>query len=533
MDLYSKKQRWKIALLSIALILIGLSLYFSNSIVQKVSIRERFRVTQWAEAIKKKAELVQLTNQTFTQLREQETDKMELWAMATKKILKPTDENSMPDYELPFSIINQNKNIPVILYDNQSKEVSEFLNLGFDYKDFKKQHPNQPDSTLRNLFNKRLIHIANSWKNQINIEIDKNWTITCAYTDSKTISELERNRDSLIKAFNKELKTNKGAVPVLLINSENDEILASNIPSISPQNVKEHITRLSKNNKPIPIVFSSKQNSLLYYDDSPELKQLQYFPYIQFVIFTLFIFVGYLIFNTFRKAEQNQVWAGMAKETAHQLGTPLSSLLAWVQYLETQDIDQNVSVEMQKDVARLEQVANRFSKIGSETQLENKDINATIEKVFNYLKTRVSNKIIFEFTTTENVFIVPHNPSLIEWVVENICKNAVDSMETKGKLLIHIHRNNNEAHIDITDTGKGMPHSQFKTIFKPGFTTKKRGWGLGLSLVKRIITEYHKGDVFVLHSEIDKGTTFRITLNSSSSPLSSRASENGGRKNEK
>lgn len=512
MNLYSKKQRWKIALLSIALILIALSLYFSNTIVQKVSTRERYRVTQWAEAIKKKAELVQLTNQTFTQLRDQEKDKMELWAMATKKILKPTDENGMPDYELPFSIINQNKNIPVILYDNQSKEVSEFLNLSFDYKDFKKKHPNQADSILKSLFNKRLIHIANSWKNQISIEIDKNWTIICAYTDSKTITQLERNRDSLINAFNKELKTNRGAVPVLLVNAENKEILASNIHDISTENVSENIKRLMKNNKPIPIVFSTKQNSLLYYDDSPELKQLQYFPYIQFIIFTLFIFVGYLIFNTFRKAEQNQVWAGMAKETAHQLGTPLSSLLAWVQYLESMELDPTITSEMQKDVARLEQVANRFSKIGSTTQLENTDIVQTVSTVFNYLKTRVSSKISFEFSSTSSEILVPHNPALIEWVIENICKNAVDSMETEGRLKINIHSSENEVHIDIQDTGKGIPHNQFKTIFKPGFTTKKRGWGLGLSLVKRIITEYHKGNVFVLHSEIDKGTTFRITL---------------------
>ncbi len=512
MNLYSKKQRWKIVLLSIALILIALSLYFSNTIVQKVSARERFRVTQWAEAIKKKAELVQLTNQAFTQLRDQEKDKIELWALATKQILKPTDQNVMPDYELPFSIINQNKNIPVILYDNQSKEVSEYLNLNIEFDKFKKQHPNQEDSILKQLFNKRLIHIANSWKNQISIEIDKDWTIICAYTDSKAITKLENNRDSLIQAFNKELKTNKGAVPVLLVNAENNQILASNIKDISPQNMLEHIQRLNKNNKPISIVFSSKQNSLLYYDDSPELKQLQFFPYIQFIIFSLFIFVGYLILNTFRKAEQNQVWAGMAKETAHQLGTPLSSLLAWVQYLETMDIDSSITSEMQKDVARLEQVANRFSKIGSTTQLENKDIVLTVQTVFNYLKTRVSSKIEFHFTSFYPEILVPHNPALIEWVIENICKNAADTMETEGKLTINIHTSENEVYIDITDTGKGIPHNQFKTIFKPGFTTKKRGWGLGLSLVKRIIKEYHKGDVFVLHSEIDKGTTFRITL---------------------
>jgi len=186
--------------------------------------------------------------------------------------------------------------------------------------------------------------------------------------------------------------------------------------------------------------------------------------------------------------------------------------LAWVQYLESIELDPTITAEMQKDVARLEQVANRFSKIGSSTQLENKDINQTVSTVFNYLKTRVSSKIEFQFQATSSEIFVPHNPALIEWVIENICKNAVDSMETEGRLKIDIHTTENEVHIDIQDTGKGIPHNQFKTIFKPGFTTKKRGWGLGLSLVKRIITEYHKGNVFVLHSEPDKGTTFRISL---------------------
>jgi signal transduction histidine kinase len=274
----------------------------------------------------------------------------------------------------------------------------------------------------------------------------------------------------------------------------------------------ETIEQLKHSNKAIPINFGSRQHSLLYYDDSPELKKLQYFPYVQFIIFTLFIFVGYLIFNTFRKAEQNQVWAGMAKETAHQLGTPLSSLLAWVQYLETQNIDPSIPVEMQKDVHRLEQVANRFSKIGSATQLEDKNIVETVRTVIDYLKLRVSSKIHFSILSDSPEMLVPHNPPLIEWVIENITKNAVDSMETAGQLNIHISSDNTHVNIDIQDTGKGIANNQFKTIFKPGYTTKKRGWGLGLSLVKRIINEYHKGNVFVLHSEIDKGTTFRISL---------------------
>ena len=513
MNLYSKKQRWKIIFLGLALILISASLYFSNTIVYNVSKRERFRVKQWAEAIKKKAELVQLTNLTFSQLRDKERNEMELWSNATKEILKPIEGGNMPDYTLPLQIININKSIPVILYDNH-QEVSEYLHLNFDYSSFKKIHTNKPDSLVRQLFNDSLIKLAKSWKYKITIEIDKGLVMTCAYADSKEITRLEKDRDSLIQAFNKELKANEGAVPVLLVDAKTDSILATNLPlsNNNKDEVRNTIERLKKSNNAIPINFSSKQNSLLYYDDSPELKKLQYFPYVQFIIFTLFIFVGYLIFNTFRKAEQNQVWAGMAKETAHQLGTPLSSLMAWVQYLESQDIDQSIALEMQKDVTRLEQVANRFSKIGSSTQLENKNIVETVQNVINYLKNRVSVKIVFSITSDTEEIIVPHNPPLIEWVIENITKNAVDSMETAGKLSIHMHREGQYVHIDIEDTGKGIPHSEFKTIFKPGFTTKKRGWGLGLSLVKRIINEYHKGKVYVLHSEMDKGTTFRIAL---------------------
>jgi signal transduction histidine kinase len=219
----------------------------------------------------------------------------------------------------------------------------------------------------------------------------------------------------------------------------------------------------------------------------------------------LIVVIGYLLFSTYRKAEQNQVWAGMAKETAHQLGTPLSSLMAWVSYLENEDIDPMVPREMHKDLQRLEKITDRFSKIGSGAKL--------IEHNLNYLKARLSDKIDIEFTVDgQRPMIVLHNPSLMEWVVENICKNAVDAMGGVGKLKVHIQEVPEWVHVDITDTGKGLTQKQFKTIFQPGYSTKKRGWGLGLTLVKRIVEEYHKGKVFVVTSELDKGTTFRISI---------------------
>ena len=202
----------------------------------------------------------------------------------------------------------------------------------------------------------------------------------------------------------------------------------------------------------------------------------------------------------------------MAKETAHQLGTPLSSLMAWVQLLENENIDQSMVGEMRKDVERLETVTNRFSKIGSEAKLETGDLSATIDKVTGYLRTRISNKIELTFHHPGQSVMARHNPPLMEWVFENIIKNAVDSIDRAGKIDVSLFEDGKQVFIDIRDSGKGIPKNQLTAIFKPGFTTKKRGWGLGLSLVKRIVNEYHKGKVFVLESESGKGTTFRIAL---------------------
>ena len=265
------------------------------------------------------------------------------------------------------------------------------------------------------------------------------------------------------------------------------------------------------NNKPIVIDFQNSQKSILYFDESPELKQLKFFPYIQFAIIGLFVLIGYIIFSTFRKAEQNQVWAGMAKETAHQLGTPLSSLMAWIQLLEAQDVDPMITEEMMKDVVRLDKVTDRFSKIGSIPKLDDQDLTQTVKNVLSYLRPRVSDKVSIELMPGEEIS-TKHNGPLMEWVVENICKNAVDAMSGKGKLEVKVHSTPEWAHIDIKDTGKGISPKQIKSIFEPGFSTKKRGWGLGLTLVRRIVKDYHKGKVFVSESQVDVGTTFRISI---------------------
>lgn len=516
MKLYSNKQKWKIALLFVALVLVGVSLFVSNKIVSKVAKRERDRVTQWADAIKKRAELVRLTNNSFNELREKELNEMELWIDATKEISKKSPLDVQQSYDLPLKIINRNDDIPVIVLD-QYDEVSTHINLPISQESLKSSFPQKDSLEIKKLFEDSLVKLAYSWEivnPSFTIEVYDGLFMTYFYNDSKDIVRLENERDSLLEAFNQELIENESLVPVVLTDSTQTEVIATNLNTskIDSTKLSETLNELKDQNKPIEIQFTNNTTNYVFYANSPELVQLQYFPYIQFLIIGLFIFIGYMIFSTFRKAEQNQVWAGMAKETAHQLGTPISSLMAWVQMLEGMDIDQSITKEMDKDVRRLSQVTDRFSKIGAGTQLKDEDIVRTTSEFLSYLRTRLPQKLQLIFDSTEDELIIAHNPPLFEWVIENICKNAIDAMGGEGTLKVEISKDTSHIYIDITDTGKGMTSSQQRSVFQPGYTTKKRGWGLGLSLAKRIVEEYHKGKLRVLHSEVGKGATFRITL---------------------
>ena len=267
---------------------------------------------------------------------------------------------------------------------------------------------------------------------------------------------------------------------------------------------------------PIRIPIFSNEYWLVYYQDSPLLVQLRIFPYIQLTVIAIFLLLAYTAFNASRKSEQNQVWVGLAKETAHQLGTPISSLMAWIELMKSKfnAEDDPLMAEMENDVKRLEIVADRFSKIGSKAKLEKHVVFDVINDYVDYFKVRVSNKIYFEVRGNRNIKAELNVP-LFDWVIENLLKNAVNAIEGTGQIVVDIGLNTlkKQVVIDITDTGKGIPRSKFKTVFQPGYTTRKRGWGLGLSLTKRIVQNYHDGLIFVKDSEVGKGTTFRIILN--------------------
>jgi len=383
-NIYTRKQRWKLVLLLVALLIGVGSLVYTNHLVKKLSVEER--------------------------------KKVELWAEATRQI---SDINAEPgDISFALSVLTDNNTVPVILTDGTQQIIST------------------------------------------------------------------RNLDSL--------------------QVEDSVYLACELQVMKEQH------------EPIEILFAADQRNFIYYKDSYLLTQLRNYPFFQLAVIALFLFVSYIAFSTSRKAEQNQVWVGMAKETAHQLGTPLSSLMAWLEYLKSKPQPEEHLIEIEKDIARLNTITERFSKIGSAPALKKENMTLVVENAIDYIRTRASSRVIFKLENFQNYDVdAPINVHLFDWVLENLFKNAIDAMSGEGSITIRITDQNQFVYLDISDSGKGIPKSKYKTVFKPGYTSKNRGWGLGLSLSKRIIEEYHGGQIFVRSSELTKGTTFRIVLKKS------------------
>jgi len=305
-------------------------------------------------------------------------------------------------------------------------------------------------------------------------------------------------------------------IPVILTDGMDSIISAKNF---DPEKIgdrrylRARLERMKENTKPIVIDFGDGYINRIYYRDSTILIKLMYYPYVQLSVILLFILVSYVAFSSSRKAEQNQVWVGMSKETAHQLGTPTSSLAGWVEILQMKYPGIDITEEIARDVSRLEKVTERFSKIGARPELAPADINPLIDQTVEYLRSRSSSKVSFVTDKgSRSGLFVPVNAALFSWVIENVCKNAIDAIEGEGNIIIKTGEDEMNAVIDIIDSGKGIPKSSHKKIFRPGFTTKKRGWGLGLSLAKRIIEEYHNGKIFVRQSEPGNGTCIRIVM---------------------
>ncbi|HHV86925.1 MAG TPA: HAMP domain-containing histidine kinase [Petrimonas sp.] len=307
------------------------------------------------------------------------------------------------------------------------------------------------------------------------------------------------------------LQSNK-TIPVILYDKTSETVTANNI-KLPAKDVHGFLLKktdeFARKHDPIPL---EEFNQYVYYDDSFILKRLQAYPYVQLLAISIFIALAFFALMSSQKAQQNKVWAGLSKETAHQLGTPISSLIAWMEYLRLKEIDPALMDEMGKDVHRLEVIAERFSKIGSASDIKPVAWQEAVRQSVAYLEKRISDKVELVFDFPRSPAIILLNESLFSWVIENLTKNAVDAMSGQGVITYSMGEKGKYYFLDITDTGKGLAKSKFNTIFMPGFTTKERGWGLGLSLVKRIVETYHGGKIFVKQSEIGKGSTFRILL---------------------
>lgn len=398
--IYDKRRIWKLVFLAVSLLLVGFFLYISNNLVKDLAEQERERMEIWANATK---------------------------ALATAPMPATGEYQPMQPSDLDFylSIIQNNDNIPVLLVDDKD-----------------------------------------------NILMHRNFRLP----------------------------------------EPADTLMPANLSAANAAYLADKLRHLKSTNNHIPIKIDGQTTQHLYYEDSTLLTSMSYFPRIQLGVMVLFVVIVYFAVMTTKKAEQNKVWVGLSKETAHQLGTPISSLMAWVQMLEASGVDKEIVADMDKDVNRLSMIADRFSKIGSKPEMELSYICESVTQGLEYMRARISSNVALSIHLPSEERGVRLCRPLFEWVMENLCKNAVDAMQGKGRIDVTVGFEKKTAFIEVRDTGKGIARKNFKNVFSPGFTTKKRGWGLGLTLAKRIIEEYHGGRIYVKSSEIGAGTTFRIDL---------------------
>ena len=500
MNIYSNKKGWKIFLFAFAILIVIASWWYTNRFLQKLAKEEQQKVQIWANAISRKASMVNYTNNLFQTLQDQERKYLRQWAEATKRLGTAEDNVDISFYS---EFVAENNNIPVVVTD-EFGNITASKNLDPSFDNVKILTP-----ILRKKF------IADD-SIIINYYADKNNYIY--YQNSKIYFRLKKTLNDLVESFLNEVVENSIYIPVVVTDSSRKKVIANSgavdIKKLKNQKSLEALlNKMEHENQVITVEIPLSGKNYIYYEDSYLLMQMRYFPFIQFGVAALFLIVAYILFSLSRRTEQNQVWVGLAKETAHQLGTPISSLLGWNEMLKMKEVDPKIIEEIAKDVERLTLVSERFSKIGSPPELKGINLPEIIDNTIDYMRGRTSSKITYTSSYPDKEIKAKINTHLFLWVLENLFKNSIDAIGPQsGTIDVEVSYSEKYIVIDFTDSGKGIPKGKFKSIFNPGYTTKKRGWGLGLSLAKRIIQNYHKGKIFVKSSIPDKATTIRVML---------------------
>ncbi|MBO4575398.1 MAG: HAMP domain-containing histidine kinase [Bacteroidales bacterium] len=496
-NIYIINKRWKFVLAILAILIISASLYYTNNLVRRFARQESKQIEMWAEAVQSHVDLMNYTETFFAEVSEQEEKRVQLLAKAYESFLDadPTENTS-----IYLEIIQSNISIPVVITDN-NKNIALSINMPEHLKD-------------KRIFDDEMQQEFNVYQPiKIDLYGKTEWLF---YKESLIYTELKGVLNDLFALFFNDVTDNAVGAPVIIVDSADNRMLTyGNLDSIKmkdPKYVENQISIMQNQNIPIKVGYLDDNKAYIYYRGSDLLAQMTYYPLIQILVFALFIVFAYLLFSYVRRSEQNQVWAGMAKETAHQIGTPLSSLMGWIELLKMEEKPFVGTTEMEHDIDRLNTITERFSKIGSIPTLEPTDVVASVDKTMRYLQRRFSSKFEFDIQLPVREIVIPLNAALFGWVLENLTKNAIDAMTDKGKITVELTEDASNVYIDLSDTGKGIPRNMQKQIFSPGYTSKKRGWGLGLSLAKRIIEDYHRGKIFVKSSVAGQGTTFRIIL---------------------
>jgi len=457
-NIYIRKQRWKLGLASAAFVIVIASFWYTNNLVKRIAKDEQIKAKLWAEAVQKRAQLIRFTHELFSEIKSEERKKAELYAEATKQ-LSNFGENA--DYNFALKVLQDNTTVPVILVNDNGEMTPRNLD---------------PEKSKDTTYLRRELNLMKEKYAPVEINYYKNFKSYLYYKDSKVFSDIQLVFDNLIKSF-REVAINTAETPVVYTDSTRTQIIAKSdkIDSLAintPEKLKQTLSHLETQNPPIAIDLGDGQINYIFYAESELLTKLKYYPYVQFGAIGLFLLIAYVLFSTARKAEQDQVWVGMSKETAHQLGTPLSSLMAWNEHLLSLGVEESIISEMQQDVKRLNTITDRFSKIGSQPTLVQENVNEVLSNSINYLKKRTSKNVHYDLKLPEEIIQAQLCTPLFDWVIENLCKNAVDAMDGKGKITVEMWGIPEGLIINITDTGKGIPKSKFTTVFEPGFTTK-------------------------------------------------------------